>query len=312
MKITRSQLRLIIETVLNEQEGPIVGSTVTGGPSYQFSGELSKPIKKGSPPDEVKRLQSLLLAKGFNPGPVDGDVGNKTITAINAFKKSIGKTPDGVISGDDLKTLQTYNAAPALKTQKDLTPKGGILYFGDSQMQGGVGATLEATLGKGKRLFKVGSTPTYWIKNPELIAELQKLPQKIVINLGGNGTQSADALISLIMRVTPQSPIVWFGGPPAIVKTSSPYEKLRSLSSVRRFNISRKSNNDFIADLTSRYDNIQFIDPFDFFNPSDIESGKAYTCTKCDGVHMPKEIAQQYYASQIPRDTVDTVADIEP
>lgn len=310
MKVTKQQLRSIIETLLLEQEGPSVGSTVVGGSSFEFSDKPINPIKKGSPKSDILRLQTLLSAKGFDPGPVDGVYGQKTFNAINDFKKSIDKTPDGIITDSDLKALQSYKKETVDAPKKDLTPKGGILYFGDSQMQGGVGSTLESTLGTGKRIFKVGSTPEYWVSNKSLDLELQKLPQKIVINLGGNGIQKTKELIAKIKSITPNSPILWFGGPPAILKTASPYEKLRSLPSVKRFNNARKANNEFISSLITQFENIQFVDPFDFFNLEEIDAGTAYKCAKCDGVHMPKEIAQKYYASRIPRDTTDAVADM--
>jgi len=312
MKVTRHQLKLIIETLLLEQEGPSVGSTVVGGPSFEFSNEPIDPIKKGSPKADILRLQSLLSAKGFNPGPLDGLYGEKTLKAINDFKKSIGQTPNGVITDSNLRELQMLNKRKDSPTtpKKNLTPTGGILYFGDSQMQGGVGLTLESTIGRGKRLFKVGSSPNYWISNEELASELQKLPKKIVINLGGNGVQGAESLIEMIKHITPNSPILWFGGPPAIVKTGSPYEKLRDLQSVRKFNSGRKANNKVIFELVKKFNNIQFIDPFDFFDPLSINNGTAYSCTKCDGVHMPKDVAAKYYVSHIPSDGADALADV--
>jgi len=312
MKVTRHQLKLIIETLLLEQEGPSVGSTVVGGPSFEFSNEPIDSIKKGSSKADILRLQSLLSAKGFDPGPIDGLYREKTLKAINDFKKSIGQTPNGVITDSDLRALQKFGSEKYSPTtsKKDLTPTGGILYFGDSQMKGGVGVTLEETLGSGKRLFRLGSSPSYWISNNALQQELQKLPKKIVINLGGNSTVGAESLIVMIQSVTPNSPILWFGCPPAIVKTGSPYEKLRSLASVKRFNRVRKSNNKFISDLAKKFNNIQFVDPFDFFNTADIDNGIAYECKNCDGVHMPKEVAQQYYVSRIPRDGADALADV--
>jgi hypothetical protein len=47
-------------------------------------------------PDDVMVVQRLLLEHGYDPGPIDGLVGVRTIGAIEAFQRSLGFTnPDG-------------------------------------------------------------------------------------------------------------------------------------------------------------------------------------------------------------------------
>jgi len=42
---------------------------------------------------KIEALQTALVAAGFNPGPIDGDMGPMTEKAIIAFKRSIGLRP---------------------------------------------------------------------------------------------------------------------------------------------------------------------------------------------------------------------------
>lgn len=45
----------------------------------------------------IERLQEQLRTLGFDPGPVDGYWGVRTKTAVRAFQRSCGLTPDGVV-----------------------------------------------------------------------------------------------------------------------------------------------------------------------------------------------------------------------
>lgn len=55
---------------------------------------------------EKRQLQSLLTARGFDTKGVDGKVGPNTISAIRAFQRSIGMTPDGFPSLDLIARLR--------------------------------------------------------------------------------------------------------------------------------------------------------------------------------------------------------------
>jgi peptidoglycan hydrolase-like protein with peptidoglycan-binding domain len=38
--------------------------------------------------DRISDIQSALLTKGFNPGPIDGVIGSRTMAAVNNFQKA--------------------------------------------------------------------------------------------------------------------------------------------------------------------------------------------------------------------------------
>jgi len=58
-------------------------------------GEMS--IGSGASGAEVKSIQSILQGQGYNVGPIDGLYGPQTQAAVQAFQKSKGLVPDGIV-----------------------------------------------------------------------------------------------------------------------------------------------------------------------------------------------------------------------
>lgn len=54
-------------------------------------------LEKGAKGEQVKTLQRLLNALGYNCGSVDGDFGNGTLSAVKSFQKGKGLTVDGIV-----------------------------------------------------------------------------------------------------------------------------------------------------------------------------------------------------------------------
>lgn len=57
---------------------------------------MHRTLRKGSQGDDVRTLQTFLVAWGFEPGTPDGVFGKKTDAALRAFQKAQGLTVDGV------------------------------------------------------------------------------------------------------------------------------------------------------------------------------------------------------------------------
>ena len=57
-------------------------------------------------PQRVKKLQLALKRAGFNPGPIDGELGPQTEEALAAFQRAFNLEPEGV---DGLKTWAALN-----------------------------------------------------------------------------------------------------------------------------------------------------------------------------------------------------------
>ena len=52
-------------------------------------------LRRGDEGYQVMLLQRALAAHGFSPGALDGDFGPRTKTALRAFQRQSGLTPDG-------------------------------------------------------------------------------------------------------------------------------------------------------------------------------------------------------------------------
>jgi len=65
-------------------------------------------IQNGDRGTEVKKLQTFLNWAGFNCGAADGEVGEKTVSAIKAFQKAVGLQADGAFGSQSLNKAKTY------------------------------------------------------------------------------------------------------------------------------------------------------------------------------------------------------------
>ncbi|MBF0217087.1 MAG: peptidoglycan-binding protein [Candidatus Omnitrophica bacterium] len=58
--------------------------------------------------DRVKNAQEALKKAGFEPGPIDGVLGPKTVKALKAFQKANGLVPDGKLGDKTWGALSEY------------------------------------------------------------------------------------------------------------------------------------------------------------------------------------------------------------
>lgn len=66
---------------------------------------------QGNLPDlDVRAAQLFLLYLGFDPGPVDGMIGNRTLAALNAFLKTQGKPQTSSVTSGILELLRNQAA----------------------------------------------------------------------------------------------------------------------------------------------------------------------------------------------------------
>lgn len=63
-------------------------------------------IRRGSKGPDVSRLQADLFALGFDPGPVDGDYGARTATAVHAYQAANGLGSDEIAGPLTLAAIQ--------------------------------------------------------------------------------------------------------------------------------------------------------------------------------------------------------------
>lgn len=60
---------------------------------------------------EILNTQKALLARGFDPGPLDGKMGPKTKSAIMAFQRAAGLKVDGIVG--PLTTAALFKSSPS-------------------------------------------------------------------------------------------------------------------------------------------------------------------------------------------------------
>lgn len=76
------------------------------GPVYEYSVKLGL-LKEGMEDAQVKTVQILLAAKGYQPGQADGIMGPVTVEAVKSFQRAEGLLADGEVGGDTWKKLLT-------------------------------------------------------------------------------------------------------------------------------------------------------------------------------------------------------------
>lgn len=65
---------------------------------------------------DVKEVQMILTGQGYNVGPIDGNFGPQTLTAVQAFQRTKGLVPDGIIGP------QTWGALRGQSVAQPITP----------------------------------------------------------------------------------------------------------------------------------------------------------------------------------------------
>jgi hypothetical protein len=57
-------------------------------------------------PSDIRMVQARLKESGFDPGPIDGVAGKRTLAALNAYRQSIGLSPVLTVSRETIGALQ--------------------------------------------------------------------------------------------------------------------------------------------------------------------------------------------------------------
>lgn len=79
-------------------------------------GDFKRMLKKGMSGADVRNMQIMLNALGYDCGTVDGIYGAKTVEAVKAFQRAEGLTVDGIAGMETLAVL-------ALKASAEQTPE---------------------------------------------------------------------------------------------------------------------------------------------------------------------------------------------
>jgi len=69
-------------------------------------------------PDRIKKVQRALEQAGFDPGPIDGELGPRTDQALQAFQRANGLEPDGIVGVKTWTALSEYLEPGSLRAQE--------------------------------------------------------------------------------------------------------------------------------------------------------------------------------------------------
>ena len=128
-----------------------VTATLNGG-AVEFTSAKSV-LTKGDSGDEVRTMQTMLIACGYGCGSTgaDGDFGKNTLAALTSFRSAHGLTPDGVYDSKTKAALEKeYKNTLSAKTpssglqakdlknlsEKDVISKVGPLFVADQKKSG--------------------------------------------------------------------------------------------------------------------------------------------------------------------------------
>ena len=90
---------------------------------------FTRTLRRGVSGEDVRRLQELLRAAGYDPGTVDGNFGARTHAAVVAFQRAQGLDPDGAVGPKTVEALTAGGVStggnPAPATPVTPTPSQG-------------------------------------------------------------------------------------------------------------------------------------------------------------------------------------------
>jgi peptidoglycan hydrolase-like protein with peptidoglycan-binding domain len=128
------------------------------------------------PDKTVRRVQSHLAKQGYDPGPVDGLMGSRTVDAIREYQKAAGMPVDGKISDGLIASLEAgkhgkpgartepVTASMATRAAKQPLPASGVFSaeYGDIQPIYTLGDAFVWSSGHVDRVARVGADNVVW------------------------------------------------------------------------------------------------------------------------------------------------------
>jgi hypothetical protein len=102
--VSGSEVSLVEQSVAAEA---VTGNTGLAPPSVNFEVVLNRLETNELSRSEIRAVQTQLKRKGFDPGPVDGIAGKRTLSALNAYRQSIHLSPVLVVSRGTIGALHS-------------------------------------------------------------------------------------------------------------------------------------------------------------------------------------------------------------
>jgi Putative peptidoglycan binding domain len=90
----------------SEAAEPAAGATGIELPVVNPDAVLNRLKSNQLSRSDIRTVQARLKAKGFNPGPIDGIAGERTLSALNTYRQSIRLSPALAVNRESVSPLQ--------------------------------------------------------------------------------------------------------------------------------------------------------------------------------------------------------------
>jgi hypothetical protein len=101
--VSSPDFALVDDSVAAEPHSGLRGFTP---PAVNPAAVLTRLESNELSPSDIRAVQTRLKESGFDPGPIDGVAGKRTLAALNAYRESIRLTPVLVVSRETIGALQ--------------------------------------------------------------------------------------------------------------------------------------------------------------------------------------------------------------
>ena len=101
--VSSTDFALVDDSVAAEPYSGLRGFTP---PAVNPAAVLTRLESNELSPSDIRAVQTRLKESGFDPGPIDGVAGKRTLAALNAYRESIRLTPVLVVSRETIGALQ--------------------------------------------------------------------------------------------------------------------------------------------------------------------------------------------------------------
>lgn len=90
----------------SEAAEPITGGAALEPPPVNLNAVLNRLETNQLTAADIRGVQAALKGKGFDPGPIDGIAGKRTLAALNAYRQSLHLSPVPAVSRESISALQ--------------------------------------------------------------------------------------------------------------------------------------------------------------------------------------------------------------
>lgn len=147
--------------------------------------QVSRSLRVGDRGEQVAHLQQLLQDRGFNPGPIDGSFGPRTLNAVRAAQSHYNLEVDGLAGRLTIGALRSDTGGGAAAAEPVLPAESGLVFY-----RAGEGQAESAQ--QGRPVLSAGDSTTRQAIDPLIQAVGSLLPASVPA-MAPSGQASASA-----------------------------------------------------------------------------------------------------------------------